>query len=126
MASLKASAKTERWHKGDAKTLTALVVMDAADFASLFADIQTTAQSAVVTTLSLQAADLSALLGDSIAKLKVPTWSMPRSFQKAWKTGDAALSFRGAEGKFSRGTSTLTLKFAAEAEGGDDAFGGDW
>ena len=128
MTSLKAAAKAKRWHKGDVETLTCSVVLDAADFAALMsgAGVSLPAATGVVTALSLAAAQLSALLGAGLDEaIKVPTWSRPRAFAKAFKSGDALLTFASAEGKYSRGTSTLTLKCAARAAGGsdDDCYG---
>ena len=37
---------------------------------------------------------------------------------QAYKTGSKELSFTSAEGKYSKGTSTLTLKFSAVCGGG--------
>jgi hypothetical protein len=122
--SLKAAAKAKRWHMGDVETLTGSVVMDTADFTSLVAGIPTTVQSSVVTTVALNQAQLIDTFGDALGKINVQTWSHPRAFAKSWKTGTATLAFRSADGKYSRGTSTLTLKFEAvcfsAGAGGDD------
>jgi len=128
LTSLKAAAKAKRWHRGDDETLTCSVVLDAADFGSLVAGAGVTlpaASSGVVTAFTLSSAQLSALLGAALEAVKVPTWSRPRAFSKSVKSGDATPTFAGAEGKYSRGTSTLTLKCAAHAPGGYDCFGGD-
>lgn len=101
--------------------------MDPADFAALFRahpSVALTASSGVLTTFSLTAEQISAVFGDAIASVKVQTFSHPRSFQKSYKTGDATLSFNSAEGKYSKGTSTLTLKFHVRAGGGGG--GGMW
>lgn len=100
--------------------------MDPADFASLFRShpsVALTASSGVLTTFSLSSAQITAVFGDAIGSIKVPTFSRPRSFQKGYKTGDATLGFASAEGKYSKGTSTLTLKFRVHAGGG--GCGGD-
>lgn len=126
VTSVKAAAKAKRWHHGDSADLTGTAVMDPADFAALFRahpSVALTASSGVVTTLSLTAVQLTDIFGSAIENLKVGTWSHPRSFQKSYKTGDAVLSFSSAEGKYSKGTSTLTLKFRTVAGGGGG--GGD-
>ena len=130
LASLKAAAKAKKWHAGDCETLSASVVMDSSEFAALFDGVaQISASGGVLSTLSLSAAALSALFGEAINKLSVPTHSRPRAFAKGYKTGSALLAFSRADGKFSRGTSTLTLKFAASVDGGCGEYGGwgcDW
>jgi len=126
LTSLKAAAKAKRWHAGDDETLTCSVVLDSADFAQLMAgaDVALPAASAgVVTAFALTGAQLAQLLGPALEALKVGTWSRPRAFSKSFKAGDAALSFAGADAKYSRGTSTLTLKCAAHAAGGYDDCG---
>ena len=47
-----------------------------------------------------------------LGKFSVPTWSTARAFQKAYKTGNEKVSLTSATGKFSTGTSTLTIKFS--------------
>jgi hypothetical protein len=131
MTSLKAAAKAKRWHRGDGETLTCTVVLDASDFAALLAGagvaLPASGASGVVTAFTLSTQQLAALLGEGLdSAVKVPTWSRPRAFSKSFKTGDALLSFAGADGKYSKGTSTLTLKCAARAGGGfddEDAYG---
>ena len=123
LTSLKAAAKAKRWHRGDDETLTCSVVLDAADFGALMSGAGVAlpaASSGVVTAVVLSSAQLSTLLGPALEAVKVPTWSRPRAFCKSGKSGDATLTFAGAEGKYSRGTSTLTLKCAAHAPGGYD------
>ena len=127
LTSLKAAAKAKRWHRSDSETLTCSVVLDAADFGALMsgAGVALPAASGVVTAFALSAPQLAALLGAALEAVKVPCWSRPRAFCKSVKSGDATLTFAGAEGKYSRGTSTLTLKCAAHAPGGydcDDAY----
>ena len=125
LTSLKAAAKAKRWHRGDGETLTCTVVLDASDFSALLAGagvaLPAAGASGVVTAFALSQPQLAALLGEGLdAAVKVPTWSRPRAFSKSYKTGDALLSFAGADGKYSKGTSTLTLKCAARAAGGFD------
>lgn len=122
LTSLKAAAKAKRWHRGDDETLTCSVVMDAADFSSLKSGegVALPASSGVVTAFVLTGPKLAAMMGSGLEAVKVPCWSHPRAFCKSMKAGDATLSFAGAEGKYSRGTSTLTLKCAAHAPGGYD------
>lgn len=102
--------------------------MDPADFAALFRahpSVKLAASSGVVTTFSLNSEQLAAVFGDAIGAVKVPTFSRPRAFCKGYKTGDAALSFNSAEGKYSKGTSTLTVKFRVRAGEGREEWGFD-
>jgi hypothetical protein len=55
--------------------------------------------------------------------ISVKTHSRPRSFRKAYPTGAVELSFPSAAGKFSRGTSTVTLKVTAVCGEGSDSCG---
>ena len=120
VSSVKAAAKAKatKWHQGDHETVTGSAVMDEADFSSLLKGIPLASSGGVLTTFSLSAEQLSDLFGGLLDGVKVPTWSHARSFQKAYRTGDAVLDFRAAEGKYSRGTSTLTLKMSVRAGAG--------
>ena len=71
----------------------------------------------MLTTFKLGAADLDAAFGSTL-KATVTTYNRPRSFAKSFKTGTTPLDFASAEGKYSRGTSTLSLKFEVSAGGG--------
>ena len=110
-ASLKGAikAKKTKWHAGDADTLAGSTVCDAAEFRELFPGVALTVKG-VTTSFALQGESLRAAFGD--LKLSVQTWSRTRrSFEKAYKTGSKAVALESAEGKYSTGTSTLTLKF---------------
>ena len=123
-ASLKAAVKGKKtkWHKGDSETLPGSTVCDAADFKQLFPDV-TMATKGVTTSFALEGDALAAAFGD--LKISVPTWSHThRSFQKAHKTGSAEVSVASAEGKYSTGTSTLTIKFCLRVAGGCGDYGG--
>jgi hypothetical protein len=122
---LKTNAKGKRWHTGDREVLTGSLVLAADDFAALLAGIPVTATSPVITSFSLSCEELTTLFGTALGAINVKTWSRPRSFRKSYSTGMNAITFRGAEGRFSKNTSTLTLKASAVCgEGGDDIFGG--
>lgn len=102
--------------------------MSKEDFAALAKDVfagVALAKKGVTTSFALTKDQIAAAFPDA-AKLSVPTWSQPRrgSFQKAWKTGTQGVSLESAEGKYSTGTSTLTLKFSARVAGGG-CYGGD-
>lgn len=116
--SLKAAIKGQKakWHAGDAKTLPGSAVVDAADFALLFSGAAMT-KKGVTTSFALVDASLAAAFGDF--KCSVPTWSRTRrSFEKAYKTGSEAVTIKSAAGKYSTGTSTVTLKFDLQIAGG--------
>mmetsp|Transcript_11462 Transcript_11462/g.38282 ORF Transcript_11462/g.38282 Transcript_11462/m.38282 type:complete len:110 (+) Transcript_11462:237-566(+) len=100
-------------------------VMDEADFAALFPGVAMT-KKGVATSFSLSGEELAAAFGD--VKLSVPTWSQSsRAFQKAHKTGSADVRLASAEGKFSTGTSTLTIKFSLVVDGDfEDSGHGGW
>mmetsp|Transcript_10989 Transcript_10989/g.10655 ORF Transcript_10989/g.10655 Transcript_10989/m.10655 type:complete len:246 (+) Transcript_10989:144-881(+) len=116
-SSLKASikAKKTKWHAGDHDVKVGTAVMDATDFVALFPGVSMT-QKGVTTSFSLTKEVLIDTFGDF--KLSIPTWSMPRNFRKAYKTGSNSVSLHGADGKYSTGTSTLTLKFSLSIGGG--------
>eukprot|EP00656_Telonema_subtile_P046303 TRINITY_DN52690_c0_g1_i1.p1 TRINITY_DN52690_c0_g1~~TRINITY_DN52690_c0_g1_i1.p1 ORF type:complete len:132 (+),score=42.91 TRINITY_DN52690_c0_g1_i1:39-434(+) len=84
---------------------------DAKEFAALLPGVELHSSGGVLTTFNLDKAQVEAAFGDLIKTLKVQTWSRPRSFQKSWKTGSTEISINSAEGKYSKGTSVLTLKF---------------
>ena len=115
--SLKAAIKGKKtkWHAGDSDTLAGSTVCDASDFAALFPGVSMT-KKGVATSFTLDGDSLAAAFGDS--KLSVPTWQAARSFQKAHKTGSEEVAIVSAEGKYSTGTSTLTLKFSLKVAGG--------
>ena len=75
------------------------------------------AKKGVTTSFALADAPLAAAFGDF--KCSVPCWSRARrSFEKAYKTGSQDVALLSADGKFSTGTSTMTLKFALRVAGG--------
>ena len=144
--SLKASIKGKKgakWHAGDVETLAGTAVMDKDEFAQLFPGaflrvsfLYTTKPSleppllgvemtkkGVTTSFSLGGEQLGAAFGGF--KASVACWSRtrPGSFQKSYKTGSEDVTLSSAEGKFSTGTSTLTLKFKVVV-GGDCEYGG--
>lgn len=124
--SLKANIKGKKgakWHAGDVETLNGTAVMDKAEFDALFPGVAMT-KKGVATSFVLEGASLEAAFGGF--KASVVCWSRtrPGSFQKSYKTGSQDVSLRSAEGKFSTGTSTLTLKFRVEVAGGHGGFGG--
>lgn len=119
--SLKASvkAKKTKWHAGDRDVQNGTAVMDPSEFAALFSGTSAVmTKKGVTTTFSLNENDTKSMFGD--LKISTPTWSRtrPGSFQKAYKTGSESVSVLSAEGKYSTGTSTLTLKFSVRVEGG--------
>ena len=77
----------------------------------------------VTTSFTLDGEALKSAFGD--LKPKVATWSQPRSFSKARRTGSETISVISAEGKFSTGTSTLTIKFGLSVSYGGDGGGSD-
>ncbi len=124
VASLKGAikAKKTKWHAGDADTLAGSTVCDAAEFRELFPGVALTVKG-VTTSFALQGSSLRDAFGD--LKLSVQTWSRTRrSFEKAYKTGSEAVALESAEGKYSAGTSTLTLKFHLKVAGlsNDDCY----
>jgi hypothetical protein len=123
VASLKASARAKRWHRGDVEALSASLVMGEEDFKALFAGIELAADSPIITSLSLDSAQLKAVFGALLEGISVKTHSRPRSFRKAYPTGAVELSFPSAAGKYSRGTSTVTLKVTAVCGEGSDSCG---
>ncbi|KAJ1456761.1 hypothetical protein M885DRAFT_563868 [Pelagophyceae sp. CCMP2097] len=115
--SLKAAIKGKKtkWHSGDRNVMAGSSVMDAADFAALFPSVAMV-QKGVVTSFPLSGDELAVLFGD--VKLSVPTWTQSmRAFEKAHKTGSADVALAHAEGKYSSGTSTLTIKFSLVVSG---------
>jgi hypothetical protein len=117
--SLKAASKAKRWHQGDSQTLAGETICDPAEFAALFPGVPLSTKGGALTTLALNENQLSSAFGALIEKIKVPTWSRGhRAFAKSYKTGSVELSIESAEGKYSKGTSKLTLKFQARAGGG--------
>ena len=74
----------------------------------------------VTTSFTLSQSDIAQVFD---LKVKVATWSQShRAFQKAYKTGSKEVSFPSAEGKYSSGTSTVTIKFDVRVAGG--SYGG--
>ena len=64
--------------------VTGSLVMDHSDFTTLFKGVQLSASSGVLTTFTLSNVDLGDLFGEALTStVKVPTFSLPRSFQKA-------------------------------------------
>ena len=118
------SAKKTKWHAGDHDTKAGTAVMDYTEFLALFPGVSMT-KKGVTTSFSLTREVIAETLGD--IKLSVPTWSQThRSFQKAYKTGSQSVSLLSADGKFSTGTSTLTLKCSLHVEGGCGDDDGDY
>ena len=123
-------AKKPRWHRGDRETIAGTSVMARTDFAALarsaFPDVALTTKG-VTTTFSLPKAKLAAV--EQHFKMAIATWSRPRrgSFRKAWKTGLEPIELVATEGKYSTGTSTMTLKVQVRVAGGyqfdESAFG---
>ena len=101
------------------ETLSASLVMGEEDFKALFAGVALTAESPVITSFSLSSAQLAAVFGALLDKVTVKTHSRPRSFRKSYPTGAVELSFTSATGKFSRGTSTASLKVNAVCSADD-------
>lgn len=84
-------------------------------FAALFPHVAME-KKGVTTSFSLSEEDIKAAFGD--LGIKVATWSHTRrAFDKAYKTGTEPVSLVGAEGKYSTGTSTLTIKFSCVVAG---------
>jgi hypothetical protein len=78
----------------------------------------------VTTKFDLSANDIASSFGD--INVKVPTWSHTRrAFDRAYKTGSAPVSLLKAEGKYSTGTSTLTVKFTCKVAGSNPYSWGD-
>ena len=121
---LKTNAKGKRWHTGDREVLTGSIVLGADDFAAMLAGVAVTATSPVITSFSLSTEELTTLFGTALGAINVKTWSRPRSFRKSYSTGMTELVFCGAEGRYSKNTSTLTLKASAVCGEGSDIFGG--
>ena len=115
---LKTAVKAKKWHAGDMQTLPGTTVCDASDFGELFPGVNMKSSGGVVTSFSLDEEQIAAAFGALLAKVNVQTWNHPRAFAKSYKTGSTALSFHSADGKYSTGTSVLTLKFNASAGGG--------
>ena len=114
--------QAKKWHMGDSETLAGTTVCDPSEFAALFPGTVMSSKGGALTTFSLSQSELDAAFGE-LLKAKVNTFNHPRAFAKSFKTGSADLSFVSAEGKYSKGTSTLSLKFTARA-GGGGGFGG--
>jgi len=125
VVTLKAAIKAKKWHMGDSETLAGTTVCDPSEFAALFPGTVMSSKGGALTTFSLSQSELDAAFGE-LLKAKVNTFNHPRAFAKSFKTGSADLSFVSAEGKYSKGTSTLSLKFTARAGGGGGGggFGG--
>eukprot|EP01047_Picozoa_sp_COSAG01_P059247 COSAG01_NODE_7087_length_3359_cov_1.144479_3_plen_263_part_00 len=118
-------AKKPKWHAGDTEKLNGTTVCDPEAVAQLFPGVTMT-KKGVTTSFHLASGDIAAVFGASL-KAKVATWSRTRrAFEKSYKTGSQEMSFVSAEGKYSTGTSTLTLKFAVNVPGGysGGGFGG--
>ena len=117
--------QAKKWHMGDSETLAGTTVCDPSEFAALFPGTVMSSKGGALTTFSLSQSELDAAFGE-LLKAKVNTFNHPRAFAKSFKTGSADLSFVSAEGKYSKGTSTLSLKFTARAGGGGGGggFGG--
>ena len=81
-----------------------------------------TSSGGVLTTFKLGRDALEAAFGSTL-KATVATYNRPRSFAKSFKTGSTDLVFASADGKYSKGTSTLTLKFEVRAGGGCYGYG---
>ena len=113
-------AKKTKWHMGDHDHKAGTAVMDPNEFAALFPDVTKT-KKGVTTSFSLSSDDITNTFGD--LKLSVPTFSQPRSFQKGYKTGSQKVRLHSAEGKYSTGTSTVTLKFSLSIGGGYSSYG---
>lgn len=111
-----------RWHKGDFETISEGLVMSPDDFTSLMrgAGVALTTTSPILTTFSLSKAQLTALLGADKMRCAVRMWSHGGGFRKTYQTGRADVVYEGAEGKFSRATSTVTLKVESSCTLGDD------
>jgi len=124
-SSLKTSIKTKKtkWHAGDTDVKAGTAVMDANEFVALFPDVTMT-KKGVTTSFSLTKETLTHTFGEN--KLNVQTWSISRNFQTAYKTGSQNVSLLSADGKYSTGTSTLTLKFTVSIGGGVSGIGGGW
>jgi hypothetical protein len=101
-----------RWHKGDCEIISAAIVMTPEDFAALLqsADVALTITSPIITTFTLSSAQLTTLLGADKMSCNVRTWSRGGGFRKTYATGPAPVEYQSAEGKYSRATSTMTLK----------------
>mmetsp|Transcript_10739 Transcript_10739/g.13578 ORF Transcript_10739/g.13578 Transcript_10739/m.13578 type:complete len:258 (-) Transcript_10739:102-875(-) len=112
-------AKATKWHAGDRDVKAGTAVMDPNEFVALFPGVPMT-KKGVTTSFSLTEELITTMFGSLTDKLSVPTFSQPRSFQKGYKTGSQSVSLLCAEGKYSTGTSTLTLKFALIIGGGYD------
>ena len=121
--SLKGAIKgrAAKWHEGDRAMLAGSTVCDADEFAALFPGVVLT-KKGVTTSFSLGASDIARAFGD--LKCKIPTWTQShRAFQKAYKTGSKEVTLPSAEGKYSSGTSTVTIKFDVRVAGG---YGGSY
>mmetsp|Transcript_10713 Transcript_10713/g.23727 ORF Transcript_10713/g.23727 Transcript_10713/m.23727 type:complete len:265 (-) Transcript_10713:225-1019(-) len=116
-------AKKTKWHKGDRDVKAGTAVMDANEFVALFPNVPMT-KKGVTTSFSLTGEVIADTFGD--LKLSVPTFSQPRSFQKGYKTGSQKVSLHSADGKYSTGTSTVTLKFSLSIAGGWGDEDGDY
>ena len=61
------------------------------------------------------------------AASQVPTYNRPYAFRKSCRLGDREILIISGEGKYYRGTSTLTIKFLVSCgDDGDDEDGGGW
>lgn len=118
-----------RWHVGDTETISAGLVMAPDDFIALMqvAGVELTTTSPIMTTFRLSKAQLTVLLGADKMSCTVRTWSHGGGFRKTYQTGRAPVEYEGAEGKYSRSTSTMTLKTTSYcAYGADSADGEDF
>lgn len=101
-----------RWHIGDNETISAGIVVSPEEFASLMqaAGVELTTTSPILTTFRLSKAQLTALLGADKMSCTVRTWSHGGGFRKTYQTGRSPVTYEEAEGKYSRSTSTMTVK----------------
>lgn len=110
-------AKKTKWHMGDYDNKAGTAVMDPDEFTALFPNAVTMTKKGVTTSFSLTKEVIDEMFGDM--KITVSTWTQPRNFRKGYKTGSQSVGFHSAEGKYSTGTSTVTLKFSL-------SIAGDW
>ena len=119
-------SKKTNWHCGDVLSFSGSTMCDVADVPLLFPGVALSQGGGVLTTFKMDAEQLSTHFAGLLKGVKVTTWSQPRSFRKAHRTGSQELSFLSAEGKFSKSTSTLSLKLMVECGGGDEYGCGFW
>lgn len=121
-SSIKAAIKGKKakWHAGDSETVSGSTICDPDEFAQLFPGVTMT-KKGVTTSFFLATDELAAALGTP--KITVPTWSTSsRAFAKAYKTGSESVSLVSAHGKYSTGTSTVTLKCNVRVGGQSDSY----